>query len=186
MNRFLFWQIYQFNSGFSLQAGEPSAIADGTWMVEMPAFSSWMHDKMYLTSEHHITFIAVTRLALVQKETNAVLVKAAAAKKSRAGHDVSEQLKMTLASLVTEVQTIMEELSLAERYATATELMSKQYYGDILFNFHTTLTLLYRAGYYSAIGPCAPDPALHSARTAINTMRELHDLFPSGRHWNVG
>lgn len=185
MNRLLFWQIYQFDSGFNLQAGAPSAIQDGTWKVDMPVFNTWMYEELRLTPEHHIVFYATTRLALVQKKMNVVLANAAARKRSPS-HDISEQLKATLASLVAEVQTILDDLLLVERYHSATDDMHKWYYGDILFNFHTTLTLLYRAGYYSAIGPCAPDPALHSARAAINMMRDLYGLIPSQRHWNIG
>ena len=70
--RIHFWQLYQFDSSFSLQAGKASAIPDGSWTVALPTIGDWMASSNWstvATSAHHqVIFFTLTRLAQVQRK----------------------------------------------------------------------------------------------------------------------
>lgn len=177
VSRLQFWQLYQFDSAFSLQAGKATSIPDGSYMVEAPSLIPWKV-KTRVSPQHQVIFFTLTRLAQVQRKISQLFGVRGHA---RTGFE-SRVLEGTLDTLVKEVTRILDESQLVERYRTATGNM-QWYYGDILFNVHTTMTLLYRA---ESHGGAVPAPALLNARAAINLMKELYTKFPRGRHWNIG
>jgi hypothetical protein len=188
LNRILFWQMFQFDSAFSMQAGKPPAIKNGSWKVDLPTdFSPW-EDR--LTQEHHLFFFALTRLAQSQRKINELFALSASIKSSfpmELDPEQHQQHVAAVSELVAEVQDIHDSFQLTAFYQTATNLTHKWYYGDLLFNFHTTMTLVYRAGCGGGEHTtCFPAPSLHSARQAIHLMREFYGNFPKGFRWNIG
>ena len=67
-NRLIFWQLYQFDSSFSLQAGKTTGLKDGTWHVDLPIFTPWLQREAHINHQHQVIFIALTRLAQVQRK----------------------------------------------------------------------------------------------------------------------